>query len=150
MRWVIQRVLEADVRVNQQLVGQIGHGLLILCGIEENDTESDADWLIKKTIQMRIFSDAEDKMNLSVLDVKGSILFISQFTLHALTAKGNRPSFIRAANPDFARKLYTYSLSKLKETLAENIQSGAFGADMKINSRLDGPVTIIVDSKSRE
>lgn len=150
MRWVIQRVLEADVRVNQQLVGQIGQGLLILCGIEENDTESDADWLIKKTIQMRIFSDAEDKMNLSVLDIKGSILFISQFTLHALTAKGNRPSFIRAANPDFAQKLYAYSLLRLRETLSENIQSGTFGADMKINCRLDGPVTIIVDSKNRE
>lgn len=150
MRWVIQRVSEADVRVNQQIVGQISQGLLILCGIEENDTKSDADWLIKKTVQMRIFSDSEDKMNLSVLDVNGSILFVSQFTLHALTAKGNRPSFIRAAKPDYAQKLYVYSLSKLREILAENVQSGAFGEDMKINSRLDGPVTIIVDSKSRE
>lgn len=150
MRWVIQRVSEADVRVNQQIVGQISQGLLILCGIEENDTESDADWLIKKTVQMRIFSDSEDKMNLSVLDVNGSILFVSQFTLHALTAKGNRPSFIRAAKPDYAQKLYVYSLSKLREILAENVQSGAFGEDMKINSRLDGPVTIIVDSKNRE
>jgi D-tyrosyl-tRNA(Tyr) deacylase len=150
MRWVIQRVKAAKVVVNNQVVGEIEEGLMVLCGIENNDTQEDADWLIQKTIQMRIFSDEAGKMNRSVSDIAGGILLISQFTLHALTAKGNRPSFIRAADHNKAYQLYKYALQQLAVKFSGKVEAGIFGADMSISCELDGPVTILVDSKNRE
>ena len=150
MRWVIQRVKAANVAVNNQVVGKIHRGLLVLCGIEELDTQEDADWLVQKTIQMRIFSDEAGKMNRSVMDVEGGILVISQFTLHAQTAKGNRPSFIRAAGAQKAKSLYDHTLLQMAANFTGKIGAGVFGADMQIACELDGPVTIIVDSKNRE
>ncbi len=150
MRWVIQRVNAANVAVNNQVVGEIKKGLMVLCGIEERDTKEDVDWLIQKTIQMRIFSDEAGKMNQSVITVEGGILIISQFTLHAQTAKGNRPSFIRAAGTQKAKSLYDYTLLQMANNFTGKIGAGIFGADMNITCELDGPVTIIIDSKNRE
>ena len=150
MRWVIQRVQKANVKVNNEIVGEIRNGLLVLCGIEEGDESNDSDWLINKMLKMRIFSDENEKMNLSVHDISGEILLVSQFTLHAQTAKGNRPSFIRAANPEKAKHLYEYTLNALSQLHPNKISSGQFGKDMQISCLLDGPVTIIIDSKNRE
>ncbi len=145
MKAVIQRVAKADVKVNNKVVGEIDHGLLLLIGIDESDTFSDADWLSQKIINLRIFADHEDKLNLAIKEVQGAILCISQFTLIADYKKGNRPSFIRAAKPELAIPLFEY----FKEQLSKNnikVQSGIFGADMKVSLINDGPVTIVMDS----
>jgi D-tyrosyl-tRNA(Tyr) deacylase len=150
MRAIIQRVSEAGVTIEQQLYASIGIGLLVLVGVEENDTKQDAEWLAGKIRQMRIFSDENGKMNLSIEDIKGEYLVISQFTLHALTAKGNRPSFIKAARPEQAIPLYEYFKEQLKSNSDLSVKSGVFGADMKVNLINDGPVTISIDTKNRE
>lgn len=148
MKIVIQRVSEANVKVEGTIVGNISHGLLLLIGIDEEDTQSDADWLIQKVLNLRIFGDENGKLNLSVKDVAGEILCISQFTLIADYKKGNRPSFIKAAKPDVAIPLFEY----FKEEMAKSglkIESGIFGADMKVSLLNDGPVTIVMDSKTK-
>ena len=147
MRVVIQRVSEAAVHISNECVGEIAHGFLILLGIETEDDASDADYLIQKVTQMRVFSDSDGKMNLNIQEVNGSILVVSQFTLHASTKKGNRPSFIRAARPEQAIPLYEYFLQQLQTTLPGKIARGKFGEDMKVSLTNDGPVTIIMDSK---
>jgi D-tyrosyl-tRNA(Tyr) deacylase len=149
MRVVLQRVSEAAVKISGECVGEIQHGFLILLGIETEDDRSDADYLIQKITQMRVFADADGKMNLNVQDVQGGLLVVSQFTLHASTKKGNRPSFIRAARPEQAIPLYEYFLQQLQTLLPGKIASGKFGADMKVSLINDGPVTIIMDSKER-
>lgn len=150
MRLVIQRVSEASVTIDGQVTGQIGSGLMILAGIEGEDTGEDLAWLVQKVTQMRIFGDAEGKMNLSVKDIGGGVLVVSQFTLHASTKKGNRPSFIRAARPEVAVPLYEEFLRLLEADLGRPVARGVFGADMKVALINDGPVTICVDSKARE
>ncbi|MDM1557406.1 MULTISPECIES: D-aminoacyl-tRNA deacylase [Chryseobacterium] len=145
MKIVIQRVSEASVKVEGKIVGEIGKGLMLLVGIEENDEKADADWLVQKILNLRIFSDDDDKLNLSVKDISGEILCISQFTLIADYKKGNRPSFIKAAKPDKAVPLFDY----FKEEIAKSglkTESGIFGADMKVSLINDGPVTIVMDS----
>ncbi len=148
MRAVIQRVSEASVTINGTVKGSIKTGLLILLGIEENDTDNDIEWLSKKILQMRIFSDAEGKMNLSVQDIDGDILLISQFTLFASTKKGNRPGFTRSAKPEIAIPLYEKYIGETEKNLGKKIQTGTFGADMKVSLINDGPVTITIDSKN--
>lgn len=150
MRVVIQRVLEANVKVDGQMVGAIDKGLMVLLGIEAADTQVDIDWLSGKITQMRIFDDATGVMNCSVKEIDGSILLISQFTLHAATKKGNRPSYIQAAKPDIAMPLYHAMIQKLSADLGKPVQTGQFGADMKVALVNDGPVTIILDSKNKE
>jgi D-tyrosyl-tRNA(Tyr) deacylase len=147
MRIVIQRVSEAAVKIDGNKVGEIQKGLLVLLGIEHEDGQDDAKYLIQKLTQLRIFSDADGKMNLSVQDVNGGILVVSQFTLHAATKKGNRPSYIRAARPEQAIPLYEYFVAELQNQFSGKIQTGQFGADMKVALVNDGPVTIIMDSK---
>jgi D-aminoacyl-tRNA deacylase len=149
MRVVIQRVSEASVTINASIYGQIKQGFVLLLGIEEADTTEDADWLVQKITQMRIFSDEEGKMNLSLKDSNGALLIISQFTLHASTKKGNRPSFIKAARPEQAIPLYEYFIESCKKEILD-VQTGIFGADMKVSLVNDGPVTIVMDSKNRE
>lgn len=150
MRLVIQRVSQASVTVDNQIIGQISSGLLVLLGIETADSEEDVDWLIQKTLQMRIFSDEEGKMNYSLQDIHGELLVVSQFTLHASTKKGNRPSFIAAARPEQAIPLYESFIQKAEVALGKSVQAGSFGADMKVSLLNDGPVTIIIDSKNKE
>ncbi len=150
MRVVLQRVSEAAVKIDGKIQGEIGQGLLILVGIADDDGFEDVEWLTKKIVQMRIFSDADGLMNLSVQEVNGSILLISQFTLHAKTKKGNRPSFILAARPEIAIPIYEKFKAALSETLQKPIACGIFGADMKVSLINDGPVTLILDSKLRE
>lgn len=150
MRVLLQRVSEAAVRIDGQIHSQIGKGLLVLLGIEETDTSEDIDWLIKKVVQLRIFPDEAGLMNQSVLESQGELLVVSQFTLFAATKKGNRPSFIRAARPDQAIPLYELFLSHLSDALGKPVQSGVFGADMKVGLINDGPVTIWIDSKAKE
>lgn len=150
MRVVVQRVSSSKVTINETVSGEIGRGLNILLGIEESDNQEDIDWLIKKILNLRIFSDEEGKMNLSVKDIDGEIIVISQFTLHASYKKGNRPSFIKAAKPDQAIPLYESFKSTMSRELRKNVESGEFGADMKVDIQNDGPVTIIMDSKNRE
>lgn len=150
MRMLIQRVSEAAVRIEGNVQGEIGKGLLILLGIENEDAKEDVDWLIQKIIGLRIFSDEEGKMNLSSSDVNGEFLVISQFTLHASTKKGNRPSYIKAARPETAVPLYEYFVEQLKNNSQAKVDAGVFGADMKVSLINDGPVTILVDSKNRE
>lgn len=150
MRFVIQRVSEASVTIDRAVHSQIQKGFLVLVGIEEADTREDADWLCSKLISLRVFSDADDKMNLSLQDINGDVLLVSQFTLFASTKKGNRPSFIRSAKPDVAIPLYEYCIQQLSSLLGKPIKTGVFGADMKVGLVNDGPVTILVDSKSRE
>ena len=150
MRIVLQRVTEASVKIDNEVKGQIDHGFLILVGIENEDEKSDADWLIQKLNGLRVFTDQEGKMNLSIQDVKGSILLISQFTLFASTKKGNRPSYIQAARPEIAIPLYTYFIEQLKIQTQLKVETGVFGADMKVSLINDGPVTISIDSKNRE
>lgn len=150
MRVVIQRVSKASVTINKAIKSSIGSGLLILLGIESNDTQEDIDWLCGKISRLRIFSDKNGIMNLSVADVDGEILVVSQFTLHASTHKGNRPSYINAAKPHFAIPMYEKFVNKIKEEINKPVQTGEFGAMMKIDLVNDGPVTIIIDSKNRE
>jgi D-tyrosyl-tRNA(Tyr) deacylase len=147
MRVVIQRVLKASVVIDNKISANIGHGLLLLLGIEEADTEEDADWLSKKIVQLRIFNDINNIMNLSAQDVNGEIIVVSQFTLHALTKKGNRPSYIRAAKPETAEKHYNYFVNILEKDFGKKIQTGSFGADMKVELINDGPVTILMDTR---
>ena len=149
MKLVIQRVTHASVVVEEQTVGAIDKGLLVLVGIENEDNQEDINWLSNKLVNMRIFNDAQNVMNLSVKDVEGNILIISQFTLHASTQKGNRPSYIQAAKPDVAIPLYEKFIQKVEEDLGKTVQTGIFGADMKVSLLNDGPVTIIIDSKNR-
>ena len=148
MRAVIQRVSEASVTIDGKIYSEIGHGLMILAGFEMIDTEKSIDWLCAKIVNMRIFSDAEGKMNLSVLDVGGEILAVSQFTLHACTQKGNRPSFIRAAPPIVSKPLYHTFVKRLGELLGKPVADGIFGADMKVALINDGPVTIMMDTEN--
>lgn len=150
MKAVIQRVKQANVTINQKVKGEINLGFVILLGVTDEDSKEDADWLIGKISNMRIFGDSEGKMNLSIQDIKGSFLVISQFTLFASTKKGNRPSFIKAAKPDTAIPLYEYFVEHLHKTTDLNVETGEFGADMKVNLINDGPVTIIIDSKNKE
>lgn len=149
MKVVIQKVKAASVLVDEVLLGQIGEGLLLLLGIEDSDQEEDMDWLCRKIVNMRIFNDSEGVMNHSVLDVDGEILLVSQFTLHASTKKGNRPSYIQAAKPEKAEKFYEEMKIKLRQSLGKEVQSGEFGANMLVELKNDGPVTIIIDSKNR-
>ena len=147
MRIIIQRVLDSSVTIDGKVHASIGKGMTILVGIEDSDTEEDIDWLCKKIVMMRIFDDENGVMNLSVRDVEGEILAISQFTLYASTVKGNRPSYIKAAKPDVAIPLYEKFLLLLEEHLGKPVKKGIFGADMQVGLVNDGPVTIIVDSK---
>ena len=147
MRAVLQRVSEASVTIDGQVKGSIQKGLLVLLGIEDTDTVEDVSWLSKKIVQMRIFGDDAGLMNLSVQDINGEILIISQFTLHAATRKGNRPSFIKAARPEKAIPLYEQMIVQLQTDLGKDVATGSFGADMKVALINDGPVTIIIDSK---
>lgn len=148
MRVVIQRSKEASVTIDRTCRGSIDHGLVILLGIEHDDDQTDADWLVQKIIGLRIFSDDEGKMNRSISEVGGSILLISQFTLHASTKKGNRPSFIKAARPEKAIPLYEYVITELRKLVP--VETGEFGADMKVALVNDGPVTIFMDTKQKE
>jgi D-tyrosyl-tRNA(Tyr) deacylase len=151
MRLVIQRVSSASVEVEEFIVSEIETGLLILVGIEESDTTEDIDWLVKKTCQMRIFNDAEGVMNLDVQEIGGKIIVVSQFTLHASTQKGNRPSYIRAARPETAIPIYEQLIDAFKKVLGgKKVGTGIFGADMQVYLLNDGPVTIILDSKNRD
>jgi D-tyrosyl-tRNA(Tyr) deacylase len=150
MRFVIQRVSEASVKIDGAIFSEIQKGFLVLVGVEEADTKEDADWLCQKLMGMRIFADAEDKMNLSLQDVNGDVLLVSQFTLFASTKKGNRPSFIKSAKPELAIPLYEYCIQQLSQLLNRPIKTGQFGADMKVSLVNDGPVTIIMDSKNKE
>lgn len=150
MRAVIQRVTHASVTIDGNIKAEIKSGLLVLLGIEENDTQQDVDWLVKKIIQLRIFSDTDGKMNLSVQDINGDILLISQFTLFASTKKGNRPGFTRSAKPDIAIPLYEKFIGETEQQFGKKIYTGAFGADMKVELLNDGPVTIIIDSRNPE
>jgi len=150
MRVVIQRVSSASVSVNGEIIGAIEKGFLILLGIETEDTEDDVIWLAKKIVALRIFSDEQGLMNQDIINVDGSILLISQFTLHAAYKKGNRPSFIKAARPEQAIPLYQFMKSQLETLLDKHIATGQFGADMKVSLVNDGPVTIIMDSKTKE
>jgi D-tyrosyl-tRNA(Tyr) deacylase len=148
MKIVIQRVSESYVKVDGSIVGEIGKGLMLLIGIDENDTEADADWLVQKILNLRIFGDDEGKLNLSVQDIKGEILCISQFTLISDYKKGNRPSFIKAAKPDQAIPLFDYFKKEISKSGLKT-ESGIFGADMKVSLINDGPVTIVMDSVTK-
>ncbi len=150
MRIVLQRVKEAQVKVSDQLIGSIQQGYLLLVGIEELDGEEDIAYLIQKVIGLRVFSDEQGKMNLSIQDVKGELLIVSQFTLFASTKKGNRPSFIRSAKPEKAEALYVRFIEQMKVNHTHKIASGIFGADMQVSLVNDGPVTILFDSKNKE
>ena len=150
MRVVIQRVLEASVTVNGTIVGQIQKGLMVLVGIVNEDDQADIDWLCNKIVNIRIFEDEQGIMNKSVLEIGGSILLVSQFTLHASTKKGNRPSYIAAAKHDISIPLYEQLIVQLQKDLGAPIQTGKFGADMKVGLINDGPVTITIDSKNKE
>ena len=149
MRTIIQRVQHASVTVDGKITGEIQHGILALVGFEPDDTTEDFEWIAKKIIQLRIFNDENQVMNLDVQQTKGEILVVSQFTLHAATKKGNRPSYIKASKPDLAVEQYEEFLSVLEKTY-QPVQKGIFGADMKVELLNDGPVTIFIDSKNRE
>lgn len=150
MRVVVQRVTEASVTINNSIRSSIGKGLLVLAGIEDADTQEDIDWLSAKIIQLRIFNDTDGVMNLSLKDIGGDLLLVSQFTLHASTKKGNRPSYIKASKPPVAIPLYEKLIARLEQELGKPIGTGEFGADMKVALLNDGPVTIIIDSKNKE
>ena len=150
MRIVVQRVSRASVEVEEQVKGSIGRGLLVLVGIEEADTGEDVEWIAGKIVQLRIFPDEQGVMNKSCIETGGEILLISQFTLHALTKKGNRPSYIRAARPEIAIPLYEHLIQALTNLLGKSIATGVFGADMQVSLINDGPVTIWMDSKNKE
>lgn len=150
MRAVIQRVKEASVVVDDQVRGSVGQGLLIFLGIEDADNEEDIQWLSGKIVNLRIFDDADGVMNLSVKDTGGELLLVSQFTLHASTKKGNRPSYIRAARPEIAIPVYEQMIRQLETDLGKKIQTGEFGADMQVRLWNNGPVTITIDTKAKE
>lgn len=150
MRTVIQRVSQANVKVDRKVIGEIGEGLLVLLGIEDADTDEDIQWLSNKIVNLRIFNDENGVMNRSVMDVNGNILLISQFTLHASTKKGNRPSYIKASKPEFAVPVYEKMIEQLESDLHKKIETGIFGADMKVELVNDGPVTIVIDTKNKE
>lgn len=150
MRTVIQRVTHASVKVDGKTVGEIGKGLLVLTGIEDSDTVEDIEWLCKKISGLRIFDDENGIMNLSVMDIDGDILAVSQFTLMASTKKGNRPSYIRASKGEFAEPMYRNFCERLEKETGKRVERGIFGADMKVSLLNDGPVTIIMDTKNKE
>ena len=150
MRVVIQRVTKASVTVEEKTVGKIGNGLLVLLGIEDADTDEDIQWLGNKIVALRIFNDEAGVMNKSIMDIDGDILLVSQFTLHASTKKGNRPSYIRASKPGFAIPVYEKMIAQLQKDLGKRLQTGIFGADMKVELLNDGPVTIVIDTKNKE
>ncbi len=150
MRVVIQRVSEASVSIVSRLKGSIGKGLLILLGIEHSDTSEDVNWLVSKINRLRIFNDIEGVMNLSVQEIGGEILIVSQFTLHAKTKKGNRPSYVQAATPEIAIPLYNEFIKRMEQEIGKKVATGEFGAMMMVSLVNDGPVTIIIDSKNRE
>lgn len=150
MRVVIQRVSAASVTVEFKKIAAIQKGLLLLLGIEQEDSDEDMDWLVRKILNMRIFSDSEGKMNLSIQDINGDIIVVSQFTLHASTKKGNRPSFIKAAIPEKAEKDYREFVDKLNQDFKGSVQTGKFGAMMDVALVNDGPVTILLDTKNKE
>ncbi len=147
---VIQRVTSASVTIEEKIKSSIDKGLLVLVGIDEQDTQEDIDWLSAKIINLRIFNDAESVMNISLLDDGGDMIVVSQFTLHASTKKGNRPSYIKAAKPDVAIPLYEKFVATASSMLGKPVQTGEFGADMKVTLVNDGPVTIIIDTKNRQ
>ena len=150
MKTVIQRVSAAAVEINHKIIAEIQQGLLVLIGIEDADNQEDIDWLVSKIVNLRIFPDKNDVMNLSVKDIDGEIIVVSQFTLHASTKKGNRPSYIKASKPEIAIPIYKNFVQKLRFEFGKKIQTGVFGADMKVSLVNDGPVTIVIDSKNRE
>jgi len=150
MRVVIQRVTKASVTVKEKIMGEIKKGLVVLLGIEDADNDEDIEWLSSKIVNLRIFDDANGVMNISVKDIDGDILLVSQFTLHASTKKGNRPLYIRASKPDFAIPMYEKMITRLEQDLGKKIQTGIFGAMMKVELINDGPVTIIIDTKLKE
>lgn len=150
MRVVVQRVTEASVTIDNCVKSEIGLGLLVLLGIEDSDTHADLQWLCKKVVGLRIFNDDDEVMNLSVKDVAGDIIVVSQFTLFASTKKGNRPSYIRASKPDFAIPMYEAFCNEMEQQLGKVVGTGEFGADMKVRLLNDGPVTITIDSKCKE
>lgn len=150
MKTVIQRVSSASVTIDSKIVANIQKGLLVLVGIEDADIQEDIDWLASKIANLRIFGDENEVMNLSVKDINGEIIVVSQFTLHALTKKGNRPSYIKASKPEIAIPLYEKFVQQLEQETAKKVQTGIFGADMKVALINDGPVTILIDSKNKE
>ena len=150
MRVVVQRVSQSNVKVSGELIGEIEEGLMVLVSFVDEDNDTDLGWMTKKIINLRIFNDDEGKMNRSVQDIGGDILLISQFTLHGSTKKGNRPSFIKAAKPDFANVMYERFIKVLEQTLGKEIQTGEFGGNMKVSLINDGPTTIIIDSRNKE
>lgn len=150
MKIVLQRVSSASVTIENKIVADIQKGLLILVGIEDTDSQEDIDWLVGKITKIRIFDDENRVMNLSIQDIDGDVIVVSQFTLHASTKKGNRPSYIKAAKPDIAIPLYENFVKSIKLVLGKKVQTGIFGADMKVSLLNDGPVSIIIDSKNKE
>lgn len=150
MRAVIQRVTQSSVTIDKKIYSQIGKGLLVFLGIEDADSPDDTEWLSGKIVNLRLFDDADGVMNISVKDMEGGILLVSQFTLHASTKKGNRPSYIKASKPELAIPLYEKMIRQLSNDLGKEIKTGIFGADMKVELLNDGPVTIVIDTKNRE
>lgn len=150
MKVVLQRVSEASVTIAEKKVANIQKGLLVLVGIEEADAQDDIEWLVNKIVNLRIFGDENEVMNFSVKDINGEIIVVSQFTLHASTKKGNRPSYLKAAKPEFSIPMYEQFVSSLEFVLEKHVQTGVFAADMKVSLLNDGPVTIIMDSKNKE
>ena len=150
MKAVIQRVSQSSVTINNEIVAQIQQGLLVLVGIEDADNQEDINWLTSKIANLRIFEDESEIMNLSVKDVDGEMIVVSQFTLHALTKKGNRPSYIKASKPEIAIPLYESFVQQMEKELGKKVQTGQFGADMKVSLVNEGPVTIIIDTKNKE
>ena len=150
MKVVIQRVSQASVTVDSKIIAEIHKGLLVLVGIEDADTQEDINWLCQKIINLRVFGDENDVMNLSVKDIEGEIIVVSQFTLHASTKKGNRPSYLKASKPEVAIPMYENFVSQMEKELGKKVQTGIFGADMKVALLNDGPVTIQIDSKNKE
>ena len=150
MRVVVQRVSQSNVKVSGEIIGEINEGLMVLVSFVDEDNDTDLGWMTKKIINLRIFNDDEGKMNRSIQDIGGDILLISQFTLHGSTKKGNRPSFIKAAKPDFANVMYERFIKVLEQSLGKEIQTGEFGGDMKVSLINDGPTTILIDSKIKE
>jgi D-tyrosyl-tRNA(Tyr) deacylase len=149
MKTVIQRVSSASVTIDSKIVAEIQKGLLVLVGIEDADSQEDIDWLCQKIANLRIFGDENEVMNLSVKDIDGDIIVVSQFTLHAMTKKGNRPSYIKASKPEIAIPMYENFVLQLENELGKKVQTGIFGADMKVSLLNDGPVTIVIDSKNK-
>ena len=150
MKVVIQRVSSSSITIDAKIVAEIQKGLMVLVGIEDSDTPEDVTWLTSKIVNLRIFGDENDVMNLSVKDIDGDIIIVSQFTLHALTKKGNRPSYIKASKPEIAVPMYEEFVAQMQKDLGKKVQTGVFGADMKVALLNDGPVTILIDSKNKE